>query len=53
MGEGEALHHVGCSTKALNLIWFRGGGDLGDYFRASGGQGGFLGLRYVCGGAFH
>jgi hypothetical protein len=30
MGEGQALHHVGCRTKALNLIWFRGGGD---YFR--------------------
>jgi len=27
MGEGEALHHVGCSTKALNLTWFRGGGE--------------------------
>jgi len=39
MGEGEALHHVGCRTKALNLIWFRGGGDLGDYFTASGGWG--------------
>ncbi len=26
-GEGLALHHVGCRTKALNLIWFRGGGD--------------------------
>jgi len=36
-GEGEALHRVGCRTKALNLIWFRGGGDLGDYFTASGG----------------
>jgi hypothetical protein len=35
-GEGEALHHVGCRTRALNLIWFRGGGDLGDYFTASG-----------------
>jgi hypothetical protein len=42
MGEGEALHHVGCRTKALNLMWFRGGGDLGDYFTASGGKGGFL-----------
>jgi len=41
MGEGEALHHVGCRTKALNLIWFRGGGDLGDYFTASVGMGGF------------
>ena len=27
---------MGCRTKALNLIWFRGGGDLGDYFTASG-----------------
>jgi len=27
MGEGEALHHVGCRTKALNLTWFRGGGE--------------------------
>jgi len=36
MGEGEALHRVGCRTKALNLIWFRGGVDLGDYFTASG-----------------
>jgi hypothetical protein len=26
-GKGEALHHVGCRIKALNLIWFRGGGD--------------------------
>jgi len=25
-GEGWALHHVGCRTKALNLIWFRGEG---------------------------
>jgi hypothetical protein len=23
--------------KALNLTWFRGGGDSGDYFTASGG----------------
>jgi hypothetical protein len=27
-GEGKALHHVGCRTKALNLIWFGGGGDV-------------------------
>jgi hypothetical protein len=39
MGEGEALHHVGCRTKALNLIWFRGGGDLRYNFTASGGEG--------------
>jgi hypothetical protein len=32
MGEGEAL----------NLIWFRGGGELGVYFTASGGMGGFF-----------
>jgi hypothetical protein len=33
MGEGEALHRVGCRTKALNLIWFRGGGDLRYFLR--------------------
>jgi len=32
MGEGEALHHVGCRTKALNLTWFRGGGEYGNLF---------------------
>ena len=42
VGEGEALHQVGCRTKALNLIWFRGGGDLGDYFTASGGHLGYF-----------
>ena len=42
MGEGEARNHVGCRTKALNLIWFRGGGDLGDYFTASGGYLGYF-----------
>jgi hypothetical protein len=24
------MHHLGCRTKALNLIWFRGAGDWGE-----------------------
>jgi len=36
-GEGPALRRV--QDKALNLTWFRGGGDSGDYFTAARGEG--------------
>jgi hypothetical protein len=46
MGEGGALHHVGCRTKDLNLIWFRGGGESDIYppplFPLPPGEGIFL-----------
>jgi hypothetical protein len=35
-GGGRGPAPRGVQDKALNLTWFRGGGDLGDYFTASG-----------------
>jgi hypothetical protein len=38
-GEGESPAPRGVQGFALNLTWFRGGGDLEDYFTPSGERG--------------